>query len=86
MILYFFERITPDDFVGPIIVAADDETEAWTVLSRREGQSVQALRAYKESFSPTWSPRYVALPGGLRLNRSLRDLASLIAGEAPTPR
>jgi hypothetical protein len=42
--LYFFERITADDFVGPVIVAAGDETEAWSVLSRREGVSVQALR------------------------------------------
>jgi hypothetical protein len=43
--LYFFERVTAEDFIGPIIVAAADETEAWTVLSRREGQSVQALRS-----------------------------------------
>jgi len=42
--LYFFERITADDFVGPIIIAAHDEHEAWTVLSRREGQSVELLR------------------------------------------
>src|SRR5215475_1221239 len=42
--LYFFERITAEDFVGPIIIAAGDETEAWAVLSRREGESVQALR------------------------------------------
>jgi hypothetical protein len=41
--LYFFERITADDFVGPIIVAAADETEAWAVLARREGQSEATL-------------------------------------------
>ena len=45
MKLYFFERITAEDFIGPIIVAAGDETEAWNLLSRREGQSVQALRS-----------------------------------------
>ena len=44
MKLYFFERITAEDFIGPIVIAAPDETEAWAVLSRREGQSVQALR------------------------------------------
>ena len=44
MKLYFFERITAEDFVGPIIICAADETEAWTVLGHREGVSVQALR------------------------------------------
>jgi phosphatidylglycerol lysyltransferase len=43
-------------------------------------ESVQALREYKESFAPTWTPRYLALPGGLRMARSLRDLASLVSG------
>ncbi len=47
-------------------------------------ESVQALREYKESFSPTWTPRYLALPGGLRMARSLRDLAALVAGESRT--
>ncbi len=49
-------------------------------------ESVQALREYKESFAPSWTPRYLALPGGLRMARSLRDLASLIASEPPSPR
>jgi hypothetical protein len=43
--LYFFERITEDDFVGPVIVAAGDEEEAWTILSKREGHDVEALQA-----------------------------------------
>jgi hypothetical protein len=42
--LYFFERITDDDFVGPIVVAADDEDGAWSVLASREGKAVAALR------------------------------------------
>ena len=33
MTLYFFERITDDDFIGPVIVAAPDEAAAWTVLA-----------------------------------------------------
>src|SRR4029077_8255155 len=37
VILYFFERISEDDFIGPVIVAAGDEQEAWLVLARREG-------------------------------------------------
>ena len=44
MKLYFFERITSDDFIGPIVIAAADENEAWMVLARREGQSVEWLR------------------------------------------
>ena len=44
MTLYFFERITADDFVGPVIVAAHDEPGAWTLLARREGKSETVLR------------------------------------------
>jgi hypothetical protein len=44
MTLYFFERITEDDFVGPVIVAAASEEEAWQVLSRRERRDVAALK------------------------------------------
>jgi hypothetical protein len=44
VILYFFERITEEEFVGPVIVAAADEDEAWRILSRREGQDVAMLR------------------------------------------
>jgi hypothetical protein len=42
--LYFFERITADDFVGPVIVAAADEAAAWTLLAQREGRSEAGLR------------------------------------------
>lgn len=44
MTLYFFERITDDDFVGPIVIAAPSELEAWGLLARREGQPPDALR------------------------------------------
>jgi hypothetical protein len=43
--LYFFERISEDDFIGPVIVAADDESEAWLVLARREADTVESLKA-----------------------------------------
>jgi len=42
--LYFFERITDDDFIGPVIVAAPDEATAWTVLASRESSGVEALK------------------------------------------
>jgi hypothetical protein len=42
--LYFFERITDDDFIGPVIVAAPDEATAWTVLAQRERSDVEALK------------------------------------------
>jgi hypothetical protein len=44
MTLYFFERITESDFIGPVIVAAGSEDEAWTLLARRERASADALR------------------------------------------
>ncbi|MBI2493901.1 MAG: hypothetical protein HYV94_17620, partial [Candidatus Rokubacteria bacterium] len=44
MTLYFFERISEDDFVGPVIVAAAGEEEAWALLARRENASADALR------------------------------------------
>ena len=44
MTLYFFERITDDDFIGPVIVAAPDEAMAWTVLASRERSEVEALK------------------------------------------
>lgn len=44
MILYFFERITDDDFIGPVIVAAPDEATAWTVLASREHSDVDTLK------------------------------------------
>jgi len=45
VILYFFERISEDDFIGPVIVAAGDEREAWRLLARREGQPVESLES-----------------------------------------
>lgn len=44
MILYFFERITENDFIGPVIAAAPGEDEAWALLARREGRAVEALK------------------------------------------
>lgn len=45
MTLYFFERITDDDFIGPVIVAAPDEVAAWTLLASRERSDVESLKA-----------------------------------------
>jgi len=43
--LYFFERITDDDFIGPVIVAAPAEDEAWRLLAGRERSERSALEA-----------------------------------------
>jgi hypothetical protein len=45
VILYFFERITEDDFIGPVIVAAPSEDEAWRLLAARERSERPALEA-----------------------------------------
>ena len=45
MTLYFFERITEDDFIGPVIVAAPSEDDAWTLLAARERSDRAALEA-----------------------------------------
>ena len=45
MTLYFFERITDDDFIGPVIVAAPSEDEAWRLLAAREKSDRGALEA-----------------------------------------
>ncbi|MBI4634785.1 MAG: hypothetical protein HY727_00415 [Candidatus Rokubacteria bacterium] len=45
MTLYFFERITEDDFLGPVVIAAEDEVRAWDLLGRRERKEVATLRA-----------------------------------------
>jgi phosphatidylglycerol lysyltransferase len=42
--------------------------------------SFQGLRAFKDKFNPTWEPRYLAYPGGLRLPLILADTSALIAG------
>jgi hypothetical protein len=41
--LYFFERLTDDDFIGPVVVAAASEAEAWRVLETRERGDRAAL-------------------------------------------
>lgn len=38
------------------------------------------LRAYKDKFHPVWTPRYLAMPGGLAMPRVLMDCATLISG------
>jgi hypothetical protein len=43
--LYFFERITENDFIGPVIVAAPSEDEAWALLASRERSERGALEA-----------------------------------------
>jgi len=43
--LYFFERITENDFIGPVIVAAPSEDDAWTLLASRERSERGALEA-----------------------------------------
>jgi phosphatidylglycerol lysyltransferase len=40
----------------------------------------QGLRQYKEKFSPVWTPKYLAYPGGIILPRILADTAGLTAG------
>ena len=40
----------------------------------------QGLREYKGKFSPEWTPRYLACPGGLALPRILTNIATLISG------
>jgi phosphatidylglycerol lysyltransferase len=40
----------------------------------------QGLRQYKDKFDPDWSPKYIALPGGLVLPRVIMDIATLISG------
>ena len=45
MTLFFFERITENDFIGPVIVAAPSEDEAWTLLAKREASDRAVLEA-----------------------------------------
>jgi phosphatidylglycerol lysyltransferase len=41
--------------------------------------SFEALREFKEKFSPVWSARYLASPGGLALPRILTAVTALVA-------
>jgi phosphatidylglycerol lysyltransferase len=58
----------------------------WNRLSAlvfRHGEhfyNFQGLRQYKEKFTPEWTPKYLACPGGFALPRILANVASLIAG------
>lgn len=40
----------------------------------------QGLRQYKEKFDPEWEPKYMAVPGGLKLPQIFANLATLISG------
>ncbi len=40
----------------------------------------EGLRAYKQKFLPTWTPQYLAYPGGLSTLSVLFDLAALMSG------
>ena len=40
----------------------------------------EGLRAYKDKFSPAWTPRYIAAPPGLGLARGMIDLQTLVGG------
>lgn len=40
----------------------------------------EGLRAFKQKFSPVWTPQYLACPGGLSIPQVLLDLNALISG------
>ena len=49
----------------------------------RHGETLygfEGLRAYKDKFSPSWVPRYIAGPDGVGLARALIDLQTLVGG------
>lgn len=67
-------------------------TETWnrfgTTLFRfgEHFSSVAEMQAFKSSFGVSWTPVYLASPGGVRMPRLLVDIASLIApGLVPPP-
>lgn len=44
MKLFFFEQVSDEEFVGPIVIAAAAEDEAWTLLAKRERKDIPALQ------------------------------------------
>ena len=40
----------------------------------------RGLNQFKEKFNPEWTPRYLAVPGGLALPSALADVAALVSG------
>jgi phosphatidylglycerol lysyltransferase len=40
----------------------------------------KGLRDFKEKFNPVWSPKYIALPKGIKQGLALKDIATLISG------
>ncbi len=48
--------------------------------------SFEGLRQYKEKFDPTWTPKYLASPGGLALPQILADVTALIGRQRPEDR
>jgi len=40
----------------------------------------EGLRAYKDKFSPVWSPRFIAGPQGVSMARAILDLQKLVSG------
>jgi phosphatidylglycerol lysyltransferase len=40
----------------------------------------KGLRDFKEKFNPVWTPKYIALPKGLKQGLALKDIATLISG------
>jgi phosphatidylglycerol lysyltransferase len=53
-----------------------------TFIYRRGDEffNFEGLRAFKQKFSPVWTPVYLAAPGGIELPRALIDVATLISG------
>ena len=58
------------------------KAERFLYLNGESLYNFQGLRQYKDKFRPSWSPRYLACPGGLAIPRVLADLAFLISGGA----
>ena len=53
-----------------------------TFIYRRgdEIYNFEGLRAFKQKFSPVWTPQYIACPGGLAIPQVLFDVTRLMAG------